>query len=57
MYSITLKSILKKVQPLKGFVYESVRFSPELPETLVATVVARTGSPARCSGCGRACPT
>jgi len=57
MYSTTLKTILNKVQPIKGFVYESVRFSPELPETIVATVVARTGSQARCSGCGRACPT
>ncbi len=57
MYSITLKTILNQVQPVKGFVYESVRFSPELPETIVATVVPREGTPARCSGCGRACPT
>ena len=28
MYSITLKSILNKVQPIKGFVYESVKNSP-----------------------------
>ena len=27
MYSITLKSILNNVQPIKGFVYESVRYS------------------------------
>ena len=46
-----------QVQPIKGFVYESVRFSPELPATIVATVVPRAGSQARCSGCGRAGPT
>ncbi len=57
MYSITLKSILNKVQPIKGFVYESVRFSPALPETIEVAVLPREGSRARCSGCGRACPT
>ena len=57
MYSITLKSILYKVQPIKGFVYESVRYSSVVGDTIQATVVPRTGSSPRCSGCGRACPT
>jgi transposase len=57
MYSITFKSILNKVQPIKGFVYESVRYSTALPDTIEATVVVRQGSQARCSGCDRPCPT
>lgn len=31
MYSIALKSTLYKVQSDKGFMYESVRISPERP--------------------------
>lgn len=57
MYSITVKSILHKVQPIKGFIYESVRYSPTQPDTIEAAVVPRRGSSGRCSGCGRACPT
>ncbi len=57
MYSITLKSILNKVQPVKGFVYESVRYSTAVPDTIEAAVVARVGSQGRCSRCGRVCPT
>ncbi len=56
MYSISLKSILNEVQPIKGFVYESIRYSTIQPETIEVAVVPRQGSPARCSGCGRACP-
>jgi len=55
MYSITLKSILNKVQPVKGFVYQSVRYSSPVPDTIEAEVVPRRGSQARCSGCGRVC--
>jgi transposase len=57
MYCVTLKSILNKVQSIKGFVYQSVRYSTVLPDTIEAEVVPRRGSQPRCSGCGRACPT
>ena len=57
MYSLTLKSVLHKVQPIKGFVYEAVRYSREQPDTIEITVVPRIGSHGHCSGCGRACPT
>ena len=56
MYSITLKSILNDVQPIKGFVYESVRYSGAISDAIEVAVVPREGSRARCSGCGRACP-
>lgn len=57
MYSITLKSILNDVQPIKGFVYETVRYSAVIPDAIEVAVVPRESSKARCSGCGRACPT
>src|SRR6266545_1572932 len=53
MYSITLKSILNEVQPIKGFVYESVRYSAAVADTIEVAVVPRAGSKARCSRCGR----
>ena len=34
MYSITLKSILNKVQPIKGFVYEQVSYSTAVSYTI-----------------------
>jgi len=57
MYSITLKSILYQVQPVKGFIYEAVRFSPDRPDLIEVAVVPRRRSQARCSGCGRPGPT
>lgn len=57
MYSLTLKAILNRVQPIKGFVYESVRFSQVLPDAIEVAVVPREGSKARCSGCDRHCST
>jgi len=57
MYSITLKSILNKVQPIKGFIYDRVTYSTAVPDTIEAVVVPRVGSQPRCSGCDRACPT
>jgi transposase len=57
MYSITLKSILNDVQPIKGFVYESVIYSTAVVGTIEVVVVPRQGSQPRCSGCGRAGPT
>lgn len=41
------------MQPIKGFVYEAVRFSPTLADTIEVTVVPRENSKPRCSGCGR----
>jgi len=52
MYCITLKSILNDVQPIKGFVYESVRYSTVMADTIEVAVVPRRGSYPRCSGCG-----
>ena len=57
MYSITLKSILNKVQPIKGFVYESVRFSEQVKDGIEVLVASRGGSKAVCGGCGRRCAT
>ena len=57
MYSLTLKALLNRVQPIKGFVYESVRFSTIQPDTIEVAVVSREGSRPRCSGCDRHCPT
>jgi transposase len=51
MYSLTLKALLNRVQPIKGFVYESVPFSSVLAGTIEVAVVPREGSKARCSGC------
>lgn len=57
MYSISLKTVLNRVQPIKGFVYESVRFSHERSDALEAAVVPRLKSKGQCSGCGRRCAT
>ena len=57
MDSITLKFIRNKVEAIKGFVYESVRYCPDLPHTIHVTVVPRVRSQGRCSGCGRLCST
>ena len=45
MYSITLKSILNDVQPIKGFVYESVSYSTAVVGTIEVVVVPQTGFP------------
>ena len=57
MYSITLKSILNDVQPIKGFRYESVKYSQNAPDSIEVTVVPRIGSKPQCSGCGNYCAT
>jgi transposase len=56
MYSITLKNVLNRVQPIKGFVYEAVTWSKTIPDTIEAFVLPRQGSAALCSRCGRCCP-
>ena len=55
MHSVTLKTILNKVQPLKGFLYASVCFSQRVPYQIEAVVFSRLGTNARCSGCDRPC--
>ena len=55
--SLDLKAILNRAQPIKGFVYESVRFSQVLTDTIEVAVVPREGSKPRCSGCDRPCST
>jgi len=57
MYSITLKSILNKVQPIKGFVYEGIKYSEARKDIIEVKVVPRDGSKAQCSICDRHCPT
>lgn len=57
MYSITLKSILNDVQPVHGFVYQSVRYSTTANDTIEIEVVPRSGSQPRCADCGRPGPT
>lgn len=56
MHSLTLKTILNDVQPIKGFVYESIQFSKVQPRTIEAVVFPRLGSSPRCSGCRRVGP-
>jgi transposase len=56
MHILTLKTILNRVQPLKGFVYEDIRFSQVEPDTIEVLVVPRVGSQACCSGCGQRRP-
>jgi transposase len=57
MYCTSLKTILRRAQPIKGFVYESVRLSKVLRDTIEVVVFPRCRSRARCSGCARRCST
>lgn len=52
MENITIKSLLRKLHAIKGFVYESVTVSSTDPNTLWVTVKERRGSRGVCSGCG-----
>lgn len=56
MYNITLKTVLRRVHPIKGFVYHSVGWDPAEPQALRVEVREREGSRGRCSGCGRKAP-
>jgi len=49
-----MKTVLNRVHPIKGFVYQKVRF---VHETIEVEVRPRHGSRAYCSGCGRRGPT
>ena len=56
MCNITLKTVLRRVHPIKGFVYHAVGWDPAVPEVLRVEVREREGSRGRCSGCGRKAP-
>jgi transposase len=56
MHILTLKSILNRVQPIKGFVYEDIRFSTVQPNAIEVLVVPRLRSQGCCSGCGQRRP-
>lgn len=56
MHCLTVKTLFNRAQPIKGFVYTSIRFSNDKPDTIEATVFPRgTGQKATCSGCGDHC--
>jgi transposase len=52
-----IKTLLNRVQPVKGFVYDKVELVPDLSQPddvrLDVTMRARRGSRGVCSGCGR----
>ena len=56
MHNITLKNVLRRVHPIKGFVYDSVGWDPVVAQVLRAEVREREGSRGRCSGCGGKAP-
>jgi len=57
MHSLTLKTILNRIQPIKGFLYVSAQFSKLAEDTIEVVVFPRLGSKAKCSGCGATCAT
>jgi len=53
-----LKTVLNRVHPVKGFVYEHIRFTDLIPDPILEVEVRpRKGSRPWCSGCGRRGPT
>lgn len=59
MCSVTIKTILRKLHPIKGFVYRSTKLVPATasgPPTLEVHVERREGSHGVCSGCGKKAP-
>ena len=56
-----IKTLLNRVQPVKGFVYDKVELVPDLSQPddvrLDVTMRARRGSRGVCSSCGRRGPT
>lgn len=56
MVQITVRSLLRELHPIKGFVYASVRRDPFVSQVLRVEVRARKGCRGRCSGCGRKGP-
>lgn len=56
MCNITIKTLLRQLHPIKGFVYDSARLAPDHSKTLLVEVREREGSLGRCSGCKRKSP-
>jgi hypothetical protein len=56
MYNITLKNIMRRVHPIKGFVYHAVGWDDKEKGAILAEVRAREGSQGRYSGCKRKGP-
>jgi len=56
MCYITLKTILREVHPIKGFVYQSIDWHPVVPKALRVQVAARHGCRGICAGCGEKGP-
>lgn len=56
MCYITLKTILREVHPIKGFVYQAVDWDPLVPKAVRVKVAARQGCRGICSGCGKKGP-
>jgi len=52
MCHITLKTILRELHPIKGFVYQSVAWDPVIPKAVRVEVAERHGCRGICSGCG-----
>ncbi len=57
MCNLTVKTLLRRLAPLKGFRYAEVRFGAMCGDVLEAVVVPRKGCRPRCPKCGRAGPT
>ncbi len=51
--NITLKNVMRRVHPIKGFVYDAVGWDDKEKGVILAEVRAREGSQGRCSGCKR----
>jgi transposase len=56
MCHITLKTILREVHPIKGFVYQSVTRDPVRPKAFRVQIAERQGCWGICSGCGKKGP-
>jgi len=52
MCNITLKTLLRKLHPLKGFVYHDVIWDPVVPNAVRVKVSERKGCRGICAGCG-----
>lgn len=53
MGNITVRGILGRIHPIKGFVYRSVKWDEVEPKALRVEISERQGSRGICSGCGK----
>jgi len=56
MHNITLKTLLNRMHPLKGFVYTEVKESEFVDEVIEVSIRPRKGSQGCCGQCGRVGP-